>query len=114
VAREEAGVRRRRALQVEIAMALMAWFVRISDAAMGGGDEAEEQEIIYACCTRSQIAAIRCRTPHIADGQTLGCAQRLPLAILLPLHAVCRGTLQPQRYPYSALICRPSSLSPQI
>lgn len=43
VAREEAGVRRRRALQVEIAMALMAWFVRISDAAMGGGDEAERR-----------------------------------------------------------------------
>jgi len=46
VAREEAGVRRRRALQVEIAMALMAWFVRISDAAMGGGEEAKEQAVV--------------------------------------------------------------------
>jgi hypothetical protein len=102
VAREEAGVRRRRALQVEIAMALMAWFVRISDAAMGGGDEAEEQEIIYACCTRSQIAAIRCRTPHIADGQTLGCAQRLGA----PYSRSGAPTAPP--------MCRHPSLSPQI
>jgi hypothetical protein len=37
VSRKEAGVRVRvrRAVQVEIAMALMAWFVRIHDAAMG-------------------------------------------------------------------------------
>lgn len=43
MAREEAGVRRRRALQVEIAMVC---FVRISDAAMGGGEEAEEQAVV--------------------------------------------------------------------
>jgi hypothetical protein len=39
-------VRRRRALQVEIAMAPMAWFVRISDAAMGGGEGAKKQAVV--------------------------------------------------------------------